>query len=65
MALINYAILFATNYLRNGGGLEQLRRIMGHRDISTTQRYIALLPDDLYKAHRNVSPNDSIMRMLA
>jgi len=28
---------FATNYLRNKGGLEQLRIQMGHRDIKTTQ----------------------------
>jgi integrase/recombinase XerD len=55
---------FATNYLRNGGHIEQLRRILGHTDISTTQRYISLLPEDLYNAHKTVSPADSIFKRL-
>jgi site-specific recombinase XerD len=49
---------YATNYLRNGGNLEQLRIVMGHRDISTTQRYLSLLPDDLYNAQQIASPID-------
>lgn len=53
---------FATNYLRNGGPLPQLRIAMGHRDISTTQRYLTLLPEDLYNAHQSASPMDRISR---
>jgi integrase/recombinase XerD len=49
---------YATNFLRNGGNLEQLRIVMGHRDISTTQRYLSLLPEDLYKAQQIASPID-------
>lgn len=49
---------FATNYLRNKGQLEQLRIVLGHRDISTTQRYLSLVPEDLYKAQLEASPND-------
>jgi len=49
---------YATNYLRNGGQLEQLRIVMGHRDISTTQRYLSLMPEDLYKAQLSASPYD-------
>jgi len=49
---------YATNYLRNGGQLEQLRIVMGHRDISTTQRYLSLIPEDLYRAQQAASPND-------
>jgi integrase/recombinase XerD len=55
---------FATNYLRNGGNLEQLRLILGHRDISTTQRYLLLLPEDLSNAHLEVSPNDRILERM-
>jgi len=51
---------YATNYLRNGGQLEQLRIVMGHRDISTTQRYLSLLPEDLYKAQLSASPYDRV-----
>jgi integrase/recombinase XerD len=55
---------FATNYLRNGGQLEQLRLVMGHRDISTTQRYLSLVPEDLFKAQQSASPNDKILERL-
>lgn len=55
---------FATNYLRNGGNLEQLRIVMGHRDISTTQRYLSLLPEDLTRAQLSASPMDRIKHRL-
>lgn len=55
---------YATNYLRNGGNLEQLRIVMGHRDISTTQRYLSLVPDDLYKAQQIASPIDRFHKRL-
>lgn len=51
---------FATNYLRNQGGIEQLRIQMGHRDIKTTQRYLSLIPDDLKRSHRVASPYDRL-----
>lgn len=31
---------FAKNYLREGGTLEQLARILGHRDLNTTRIYV-------------------------
>ncbi len=31
---------FATRYLQNGGNLEDLRDLLGHSDIRTTQRYL-------------------------
>jgi integrase/recombinase XerD len=55
---------YATNYLRNGGQLEHLRIVMGHRDISTTQRYLSLMPEDLYKAQLSASPYDRARRNL-
>lgn len=51
---------FATNYLRNQGGIEQLRIQMGHRDIKTTQRYLALVPDDIKRSHEVASPYDRV-----
>jgi len=31
---------FATRYLQKGGNLEDLRDLLGHSDIRTTQRYL-------------------------
>jgi integrase/recombinase XerD len=48
---------FAVNYLRAGGNLYYLQRIMGHSDISTTQRYLRSLGvDDLQAVHDRLSP---------
>lgn len=55
---------FATNYLRNKGDLEHLRIQMGHRDISTTQRYLRLVPEDLYKSQQIASPIDKLSDQL-
>ena len=49
---------FATEYLRNGGDLETLRRIMGHSTLAVTQQYLHLIDDDLVQAHRSFSPMD-------
>ncbi|MCF7802724.1 MAG: tyrosine-type recombinase/integrase [Candidatus Marinimicrobia bacterium] len=38
---------FATNYLRNGGSIEKLRKILGHKQISTTLKYEHLVINDL------------------
>lgn len=51
---------FSVESWRNGCDLEALSRIMGHKDIKTTQRYIKLLPDDLKKAHDFSSPVNNI-----
>jgi len=48
---------FAVSYLRNGGNLEYLRRILGHSSISTTQKYLRSLGvDDLQAVHCGLSP---------
>jgi len=51
---------FATWSLRNGIDLEHLRLLMGHSDLKTTQQYLALVEDDLKRAHEQFSP----LRML-
>jgi integrase/recombinase XerC len=51
---------FSVESWRNGCDLEAICRIMGHKDIKTTQRYIKLLPDDLRKAHESSSPADNL-----
>jgi integrase/recombinase XerD len=44
---------FACEYLRRGGNLEFLRRILGHSSILTTQKYLRSLGvEDLQAAHQ-------------
>jgi integrase/recombinase XerD len=38
---------FATNFLRQGGDVYKLCRVLGHTDIRTTMRYLHLTPEDL------------------
>jgi integrase/recombinase XerD len=48
---------FACEYLRRGGNLEYLRRILGHSSILTTQKYLRSLGvADLQAAHDGLSP---------
>jgi integrase len=47
---------FATEYLRAGGGLYRLQRILGHSEIRTTARYLHLVTEDLADEHRRFSP---------
>ncbi len=43
---------FAVNYIRRGGNLEYLRRILGHTSIETTQKYLESLGiQDLQRVH--------------
>ncbi len=51
---------FATLYLKNGGDLESLRRIMRHKSVITTQKYIGLTREDLRNAHAKASPLDRL-----
>lgn len=47
---------FATNYLRAGGNVFALQRILGHSSISVTQLYVHLVRDDLAECHEEYSP---------
>lgn len=49
---------FATNWLRDGGDLENLRRAMGHASLNTTQKYLQLVDDEHVQWMQEVA-NDS------
>lgn len=42
---------FTTTMLRNGATLSHVQRLLGHSNISTTQRYEHLVTDDIKRAH--------------
>lgn len=56
---------FAVNYLRNGGDVFSLQHVMGHTTLDMTRRYVNLLPEDLSKAHAQVSPADRLAAVRA
>lgn len=52
---------FATNYLRAGGDLNSLMRLMGHADLTILQRYLSLVNSDLQAKHEQFSPVARVM----
>ncbi len=45
----------ATSWIRNGMGLDQVRRLLGHSTLSTTLRYSSLVAADLERAHQDAA----------
>jgi len=48
---------FAVNYLREGGRIENLCRLMGHTNIKTTMEYLKIVPVDLGKELETIKFN--------
>jgi integrase/recombinase XerD len=46
---------FATGYLRRGGNVFLLQKVMGHSDLETTKQYTHMTLDDLQSVHERLS----------
>ncbi len=51
---------FALNFLRNGGDVFTLQRLLGHADLSVLRRYLAQTNQDLQEAHARHSPVEKL-----
>jgi len=49
---------FAHNFLKGGGGIEQLADILGHEDLETTRRYVVSSTGDLHAAMERMGAED-------
>jgi integrase len=56
---------FATEYLRRGGEMERLRRILGHTTYVMVMRYVHLDKGDLGKDFDERSPSDASGQLCA
>jgi integrase/recombinase XerD len=50
---------FAINFLRNGGNIFALQRLLGHERLDTVKIYVHLAQSDLEQAQRIASPADN------
>lgn len=53
---------FAVLYLRAGGHVFSLQKIMGHADLSMTKRYVKLADSDIFEQHTSFSPVNQFVK---
>ncbi|MFO7296689.1 MAG: tyrosine-type recombinase/integrase, partial [Clostridia bacterium] len=53
---------FAVNYLRNGGDVFTLQKILGHTTLEMTRIYVQLSDLDVKMLHKEASPAEKFIR---
>jgi integrase/recombinase XerD len=53
---------FATEWIKAGGDLISLGKLLGHSTIQVTQRYVTLVTEDMQQKHRLYSPMNRLAR---
>lgn len=56
---------FATTYIRKGGDLRHLQRLLGHSNITMTSRYVTLNTEDLTRGHGKYTMLEDVSLRLA
>jgi len=53
---------FALYFLRNGGNVFALQKIMGHTKLEMTRNYIAVVESDIVGNHEKASPVSNLLK---
>jgi site-specific recombinase XerD len=53
---------FALESLRSGADLVSISRMLGHKKVETTKRYLPQTDDDLFLVHQHTSPINQLLR---
>lgn len=53
---------YARLYIKNGGNAFTLQRMLCHRDLTMTRRYVALFSQDLHQNYEKYSPLDNLKK---
>ncbi|MDD5629930.1 MAG: tyrosine-type recombinase/integrase [Elusimicrobia bacterium] len=51
---------FALSFLRNGGDVMALQKLLGHSSLAMVRNYVNMTDDDALQAHRRASPLDKL-----
>lgn len=52
---------FAKFYIKNGGDVFRLQKLMGHSDISITRIYVNLFAEDIKEGYEDINPLNTIL----